>query len=328
MHISGGRGFRQRECLWDINLTSVIVLGTGNTKKIIKTVLCLWTSLAVSLLAPPWSILHKAARLSLWKYKSCSLSAQNPPVAFLLGVKSKVCKMAFKDLGPWFSFAIHQSPGDLVSGFCPQVQIKLVCNAAWNPWVFKAPLAVVLCPGLWDPLPPHFLPTPAPTLSDLILLLPLRPQLRQLPLALCSPAPLATLVASTLVLRLFSAASWLLFLLFPLSEMLLPGYPHHPFLHFHQVSAQMSDYQQSLPSLIILPFHSAAIIFFFPPLIHGCLSSYVCLYLCLSSPYSIVSSVRTLGSLLQHLEQCLTHRLNSTSIGSWRTWVWCRNIDP
>ena len=52
---------------------------------------------------------------------------------------------------------------------------------------------------------------------------------------------------------------------------------------------------------------------------HGCLSSYVCLYLCLSSPYSIVSSVRTLGSLLQHLEQCLTHRLNSTSIGSWRT---------
>lgn len=160
---------------------------------------------------------------------------------------------------------------------------------------------------------------PAPELSDLILLLPLGPQLRQLPLALCSPAPLATLVASTLVLRLFSAASWLLFLLFPLSKMLLPGYPHHPFLHFHQVSAQMSDYQQSLPSLIILPFHSAAIIFFFPPLIHGCLSSYVCLYLCLCSPYSIVSSVRTLGSLLQHLEQCLTHRLNSTSTGSWRT---------
>lgn len=124
--------------------------------------LCLWTSLAVSLLAPLWSSLHKAARLGLWKYKSCSLSAQNPPVAFLLGVKSKVCKMAFKDLGPWFSFAIHQSPGDLVSGFCPQVQIKLVCNAAWNPWVFKAPVAVVLCAGLWDPLPPHFLPTPSP----------------------------------------------------------------------------------------------------------------------------------------------------------------------
>ena len=149
MHISGGRGFRQRECLWDINLTSVIWrLGCWKSKTIIKTVFCLWTSLAVSLLVPLWSVLHKAARLSLWKYKSCSLSAQNPPVAFLLRVKSRVCKMAFTDLGPWFSFAIHQSPGDLVSGFCTQVQIKLVCNAAWNPWVFKAPLAVVLCAGL------------------------------------------------------------------------------------------------------------------------------------------------------------------------------------
>ena len=180
----------------------------------------------------------------------------------------------------------------------------------------KHPLQLFCALDFKIPSHPTSSPTPSPTLSDLTLLLPLGPQLRQLPLALCSPAPWPPqwppLLSSD-------------------SSMLLPGFY---FCFSLYLKCSFQDIYITPSSIFIrfllkcqiiskaFPDHPSPPLCCHKPLFscsHGCLSSYVCLYLCLSSPYSIVSSVRTLGSLLQHLEQCLTHRLNSTSIGSWRT---------
>ena len=53
----------------------------------------------------------------------------------------------------------------------------------------KHPLQLFCALDFKIPSHPTSSPTPSPALSDLTLLLPLGPQLRQLPLALCSPAP-------------------------------------------------------------------------------------------------------------------------------------------